>query len=93
MAYCLDFRTTVSYSAVETADIGSTYFQPLSGAANGRPTDRIGLGRVVLSSIFSPRHQSHQQLVATTWLGWSCSVDWRKQGWQYLSKNINSNSC
>jgi len=41
-------------------------FNWLSGAANGRPADRIGWGHVVLSWIFPPRHQSHPPLVATT---------------------------
>ena len=50
----------------ELSTLDQPIFNSLYSAENGRLADRIGLGHVVLSSIFPPRHQCHQQLVATT---------------------------
>ena len=50
----------------ELSTLDQPLFNSLSGAANGRLSNCIGLGHVVLSSIFPPRHQCHQQSVATT---------------------------
>ena len=50
----------------ELSTLDQPIFNSLYGQENGRLADRIGLADVVLSSVFPPIHQCHQQLVATT---------------------------